>query len=113
MGPDLAVISNARMQTKIEGAIALLQSLHKMAVDSGARKNLKRAIISTQNALRIYEHHNQRSTSPMTNLTPRGPQRRTGRERRVRNISWRAERRTGDRRRGNDRRATASWRWRP
>ncbi len=52
------------------------------------------------------------SFAPMTKLTPRGPQRRTGRKRRVCNIGGTAERRSGDRRRGNDRRATASWRWR-
>ena len=46
----------------------------------------------------------------MTDLTPRRPQRRAGRERRVRNIGGTAERRSGDRRRGNDRRATVAWR---
>ena len=52
-----------------------------------------------------------RAIDPMTHLTPRGPQRRTGQERRVRNIEGTAERRNGDRRRENDPRATASWRW--
>ena len=50
------------------------------------------------------------SSTPMTDLTPRRPQRRAGRERRVRNIGGTAERRSGDRRRGNDRRATVAWR---
>ncbi len=48
------------------------------------------------------------SSTPMTDLTPRRPQRRAGRERRVRNIGGTERRATRDRRRGNDRRATAS-----
>ena len=39
-------------------------------------------------------------------------QRRTEQERRVRNIGGTADRRTRDRRRGNERRATAWWQWR-
>jgi len=56
--PVLAVISKTRMVPKLEAVIEQLRSLHGMAVDKSARKNLKRALISTQNALKVYEHHN-------------------------------------------------------
>ena len=51
----LSVISKARMTTKIEMVIGDLRSLHKLAIDHGAQKNLKRAIILTENVLRIYQ----------------------------------------------------------
>ncbi len=56
-----------------------------------------------------------RGGDPMTNLTPRGRQRRKGRERRVPKIGplETGERRSGDRRRGKDRRAMTFGRWRP
>ncbi len=49
------------------------------------------------------------SSTPMTDLTPRRPQRR-GVERRARIVGRTPERRSWDRRRENDRRATVAWR---
>ena len=51
-----------------------------------------------------------RAIDPMTNVHPRGRQRRKGRERRVRDTGGPVGRRGGERR-GNDRRAIASRRW--
>ena len=58
MHQTLAVISKTRMEARIESVIGQLRSLHGMAVDKSARKNLRRALTSTENALRTYEHHN-------------------------------------------------------
>lgn len=50
----LAVISKHRMRVRIEKCIEELRVLHKMAIDPAARKNLKRAMISAQNALQVF-----------------------------------------------------------
>ena len=62
--PTLAVISKTRMEARIESVIGQLRSLHGMAVDKSARKNLRRALTSTENALRVYEHHNLKPSIP-------------------------------------------------
>lgn len=46
------------MELQIEDVLGRLRALHAMALDKSARKNLKRAVISTQNALQVYQHHN-------------------------------------------------------
>ncbi len=58
----LAIISKARMVTKLELVIGELRALHKLAVDPSVQKNLKRAITSTQNALQTCQRrkHNLR-----------------------------------------------------
>jgi hypothetical protein len=46
------------MAAKFDSVLGALGFLHKMAMDDGARKNLKRAIISTENAARVYRRPN-------------------------------------------------------
>ena len=55
---NLALISKIRMAEKIEAAVVTLQGIHNLATDLAARQNLKRAIMSANNALRIYENNN-------------------------------------------------------
>ena len=43
------------METRIEEAVVLLQLLHKLADSKSVKKNLKRSVISAQNALRASE----------------------------------------------------------
>ena len=59
--PTLAVISKTRMVTRLESVIGQVRSLHGMAIDKSARKNLRRAITSLENTARVYEHHNLRA----------------------------------------------------
>ena len=56
--PGLAIIRKTRMSAKFDDVIGRLRSLHGLAIDNGAQKNLKRAIVSTENAARVYQHHN-------------------------------------------------------
>lgn len=51
------------MECKIEDVVERLRALHVIAVDKSAQKNLKRAMISTQNALRVYQHHNLKASN--------------------------------------------------
>ena len=72
--PVLAVISKTRMVARIESVIEQLRSLHGMAVDKSARQNLKCAILSTQTAVRVYEHHNlQVPGAPLERRRPARP----------------------------------------
>jgi len=65
MHQNLAVIGQMRMTEMIRSVVGQLESLYGMAIDKSARKNLRRAITSTENALRVYEHHNTKPTHPM------------------------------------------------
>ena len=69
MSPGLAIISKTRMTAMLDRTIADVRSLHGMAVDKSARKNLRRALTSLENTARVYEHHNTKPT-----LMPAGRQ---------------------------------------
>ncbi|KKL19242.1 hypothetical protein LCGC14_2467410, partial [marine sediment metagenome] len=49
MSPSLAIISKTRMMAMLDKTIADVRSLHGMAVDKSARKNLRRALTSLEN----------------------------------------------------------------
>ncbi len=50
------VVNKDNMKAEVEGAIALLQALSQATVIKSVRKNLKRAIISTVNARKVYDN---------------------------------------------------------
>ena len=55
---NLALISKIRMAEKIEAAVVTLQGIHNLATDPRAKRNLKHAIMSANNALCIYDNEN-------------------------------------------------------
>ena len=63
--PGLAIIRKSRMSERIESVLGQLETLYGMAIDKSARKNLGRAITSTKNALKTYEHGNRKSPHPI------------------------------------------------
>ena len=68
MKSQLAIITNVRMEDKVSDVLERLRVLHRIAIHPGAKKNLKRAMISVQNALQVYQHHNR----GMSGCTSRG-----------------------------------------
>ena len=74
MHQTLAVIGQRRMTERIESVVGQLVTLYGMAIDKSARKNFRRAITSTKNALRVYEHHNLKPSIPEPTRKTTNPQ---------------------------------------